>query len=132
MYDFRIQAIKQLLGGKNLVIRANDNMGLTEEAIVYKQNELETQYKIDEQRKSFNNCIQQHLDKKAQELRYDNMMSARSYSGYDNAFRDEATKLAKWCCDCWIKAGEIEEDVKNGNRDMPTVDEVLAELPLYE
>ena len=132
MFDFRRQAIKQLLGNKNLVIRANDNMGLTEEAIIDKQNELEAQYKIDEQRKAFNNAIENHLDKKAQELRYDNMMSARSYAGYDNPFQDEAIELAKWCGDCWVKAGEIEADVKSGDREMPTIDQLLSELPKYE
>jgi len=76
-------------------------------------------------------AIQNHLDKKAQELRYDNMMSARSYAGYTNAFQAEATALASWASDCWVVAGQIEADVQAGNRPMPTVDEVIAELPVY-
>ena len=76
-------------------------------------------------------AIQKHLDKQAQALRYDNMMSARSYAGYTNPFQAEAQKLAEWCANCWAKAGEIEADVEAGNRPMPTVDEVLAELPVY-
>lgn len=80
----------------------------------------------------FNNATQSHLDTKAKEFRYDNMMSARSYAGYTNQFQVEAQKLAVWASDCWVKAGEIEAEVQAGNRDMPTIDEVLAELPIYE
>ena len=82
--------------------------------------------------KAFNNAIQTHLDNKAKEFRYDNMMSARSYAGYENPFQAEAQNLAVWASNCWVKAGDIEDDVQLGNRDMPTVDEVLNELPLFE
>jgi len=81
---------------------------------------------------AFNNAIQTHLDTKAKEFRYDNIMSARSYAGYDNQFQEEAQKLAVWASNCWVKAGEIDADVKAGNRDIPTIDEVLDELPSYE
>ena len=80
---------------------------------------------------AINNAIQNHLDTKAQEFRYDNMMSARSYAGYANPFQAEAQALATWCADCWATAGTIQADVEAGNRDMPTVDEVLSELPVY-
>jgi len=78
------------------------------------------------------NAISKHLDEQAQALRYDNMMSARSYAGYANPFQDEATKLAQWASDCWVKAGQIEADVKAGNIPMPTVDEAIAMLPVYQ
>ena len=78
-----------------------------------------------------NNAIQSHLDAKAQEFRYDNMASARSYTGFDNVFKTECIALATWGSDCWVKAGQIEQDVLAGNRDMPTIDIVLAEMPAY-
>ena len=84
-----------------------------------------------QQAKDINNAIQKHLDTKAQEFRYDNMMSARSYTGYTNAFQTEAQALATWASECWVVAGQIEADVQSGARAMPTVDEVLAELPVY-
>ena len=86
---------------------------------------------LEQQVQVINNAIQNHLDTKAQEFRYDNMMSARSYAGYANPFQTEAQALATWCADCWAKAGQIENDVEAGNRPMPTVDEVLSELPVY-
>jgi hypothetical protein len=100
---------------------------IIDEALV-KQNE----YFVEDSRDAMNKAIQQHLDNKAKELRYDNMMSTRSYTGYENPYQDEAQKLAVWCSDCWAKAGEIEADVLAGNREMPTVDELIAELPVYE
>ena len=84
-----------------------------------------------EQANIINVAIQNHLDTKAQEFRYDNMMSARSYAGYTNQFQTEATALAQWASECWVVAGQIEADVQAGVRTMPTVDEVLAELPVY-
>lgn len=79
-----------------------------------------------------NNAIQQMLDTKAQEYRYDNMMSVRSYVGYVNPFQEEAQGMAIWASNCWVKAGQIEDEVLAGTRPMPTVDEVLAEMPIYE
>lgn len=97
------------------------------DAALQKQSELYKKATQD----AISKAIQQHLDAKAQELRYDNMMSARSYAGYTNPFQTEAQALATWCADCWAKAGQIEADVEAGNRPMPTAEEVISELPTY-
>jgi hypothetical protein len=78
-----------------------------------------------------NSAIQNLLDTTAQTYRYDNMMSARSYTGYVNPFQIEAQSLAVWASSCWVKAGEIEADVLAGIRPIPTADELLAEMPIY-
>jgi hypothetical protein len=79
----------------------------------------------------FSSTIQNLLDSKAQEHRYDNMMSVRSYAGYENPFQEEAQSLAVWASNCWVKAGEIEAEVSSGNIEVPTVEEVLAQMPVY-
>lgn len=71
-------------------------------------------------------AIQKMLDDKAKELRYDNMMSARSYAGFENPFQREAQALAVWCASCWKKAGELEAAGV-----VYTVEEVLSEMPEY-
>lgn len=71
-------------------------------------------------------AIQNMLDTKAQSLRYDNMMSARSYAGFTNPFKAEAQALSVWCANCWIKAGELE-----ALGTPMTVEEVLAQMPIY-
>jgi len=83
------------------------------------------------QAKDINNAIQNHLDTTAQSLRYDNINAIGKYVGYENDFRAEAEKLGAWASSCWKVAGQIEADVQSGVRVMPTVDEVLAELPVY-
>ncbi|MCW8932177.1 MAG: hypothetical protein OQL19_18330 [Gammaproteobacteria bacterium] len=86
---------------------------------------------IEQSKAEINNAIQNLLDTTAQSLRYDNMMSVRSYAGYVNPFQEEAQTLAVWASECWVVAGQIEADVIAGTRPMPTVDEVLSELPTY-
>lgn len=71
-------------------------------------------------------AIQSMLDTKARELRYDNMMSARSYAGYANPFQVETQALATWCAECWIKAGELESSGV-----VYTVEEVIKQMPIY-
>jgi hypothetical protein len=83
------------------------------------------------QQKEFDEAIQNHLDAKAQSLRYDNINAIGKYVGYANDFQAEAEKLGAWASSCWKVAGDIEADVLAGNRPMPTVDEVLSELPAF-
>jgi len=74
-------------------------------------------------------AVQKHLDDRAKYYRYDDMKSARSYAGFVNAFQAEATKLGQWASECWVYAGQVEQDVVNGVRAMPTPEELVAELP---
>ena len=76
--------------------------------------------------------IGDRLDSEAMRHRYDDMKSVRSYTGFENVFQTEAIALATWGSSCWEKAGLIEYEVQHGIRPMPTVAEVLAELPVYE
>jgi hypothetical protein len=77
-------------------------------------------------------AIQKLLDTTAQSYRYDNIMSARSYAGYANQFQEEAKTLAEWSSNCWVKAGEIEAEIKAGSIAIPSVDELLTEIPTYK
>jgi len=86
---------------------------------------------LEDQKNAISNAIQDLLDEKAQSLRYDNMMSARSYAGYTNQFQTEAQSLAVWGANCWAVAGQIESDVTAGTRAFPTVEQVLLEMPAY-
>lgn len=74
-------------------------------------------------------ALNNYLNSVAQSLRYDDMKSVRSYTGFVNAYQEEAIALAQWSADCWIKAGQIEQEVLAGTRGMPTLAEVIAELP---
>lgn len=134
-----IQAIKALrpnaqwnLIGTEIVWNDKEQSEPSKEEIEKKIKELETQAKIDAEQTAFNNAIQTHLDTKAQSLRYDNINSIGKYVGYENDFRTEAEKLGAWASSCWKVVGNIEVAVNDGIREMPTVEEVITELPLYE
>jgi len=84
--------------------------------------------------------IQKMLDEKAQEFRYDNMISARALAGIpltgsdtatEIAMHDEAISLAQWYLVCWGKASDIEQDVINSVIPRPTVQEVIDQMPAY-
>ena len=75
--------------------------------------------------------VQEFVDNKAREYRYDNMMSARSWAGYVNDFQMEAISLAEWCSQCRIKASQIEQDTINGNIDFPNKNLLLSMMPIY-
>lgn len=78
------------------------------------------------------NAIQSMLDDKAKAKGYDNIVSACSYAGYDNPFRAEGEAYGLWRALCWSKAYEILEAVETGIRPMPTISEVLEEMPALE
>ncbi|HET8686968.1 MAG TPA: hypothetical protein VFM18_09935 [Methanosarcina sp.] len=87
---------------------------------------------LQEQKDAISNAIQSMLDTKAQSLRYDSILSARSYAGYVNPFQTEALKLADWAANCWATAGSIEAQVNAGTMLMPTVDQALTMMPIYQ
>jgi len=75
--------------------------------------------------------IAKHLDSKAQSFGFDDIKSARTYTGFNNHFKPIAIKLAKWSADVWFKAEQIKQEVAKGKREMPTVEELLNELPKF-
>jgi len=84
--------------------------------------------------------IQLVLDAKAKEFRYDDMLSARAIGGLtlvggenaeEVAIHTQAVSLARWYLACWGKATQIEQDVINLVITRPTVQEVIAQLPVY-
>lgn len=80
---------------------------------------------------AMSDAIQNLLDSQAQVYRYDNMMSVRSYTGYANPFQTESLNLADWASNCWATAGQIEYDVMNGLRPIPSIEGLLAEMPVF-
>lgn len=79
---------------------------------------------------TYEQAIQQHLDTTAQSRGYDNMMSACSYAaGTHPKFSVEGRDCLAWRSSVWEKSYEILTAVKNKTRPLPTIEEVIAELP---
>lgn len=80
----------------------------------------------------FTNIVQDYLDSKAQERNYDNIHTACTYiNSSDPVFASEASALLLWRDKVWRECYSILDDVKAGRRHIPSVSELLAELPSF-
>ena len=78
-------------------------------------------------------AVQRHLDAKAQELGYDSCLSVCSYVDTGVVkFDTEGTAFRSWRSAVWAKCYEILDAVKAGDRQIPSEDELIAELPALE
>ncbi|SKA30956.1 hypothetical protein SAMN05428963_11390 [Consotaella salsifontis] len=81
----------------------------------------------------YSRAVQAHLDAKARERRYDSIQAAVTYRGDPNAqFAAEAEALIAWRSAVWTYATAQLAAVEAGEREQPTVEAFLAELPVFE
>lgn len=84
----------------------------------------------EEQRAAFTDAIQRRLDSFARTRGYDNIISAASYATSTNAtYRLEGQYCVRARDDTWAAAYAILADVMAGVRTMPSIEEVMDELP---
>ena len=84
----------------------------------------------EEQLEAFTAAIQAHLDAFARTRNYDGIMSAATYATSTvPKFRTEGQYAVEARDLTWAKGYEIMDAVLSGARPMPTLDEVIAELP---
>lgn len=74
-------------------------------------------------------AVQAMLDAAAKAKRYDDIRSAALRAGYPGPFQAEGIAFAQWMDACWSKCYEVLAAVNAGERDEPTVDELLDEMP---
>lgn len=80
--------------------------------------------------KQLTDAVQRVLDNKAQELNYDNCLSVCSYIDTGVArFDAEGKAFRAWRSAVWAKGYEILAEVQAGKREIPTEQELIAELP---
>lgn len=76
--------------------------------------------------------VQDMLDAKARERAYDSVLSAVTYVNSSTPkFAAEGRALLDWRDVCWAKCYEIMGAVQSGARAMPTLPQVLAEMPAF-
>ena len=85
---------------------------------------------VEEIQKQLTDGVQAHMDKKAQERGYDNIHTACSYVySTDEIFAREGKACLEWRDKVWRKCYDILALVLAGEREIPTLDELVAELP---
>lgn len=84
----------------------------------------------DEMKKLYIEAVQNRLDSFAQSKGYDGIMSACTYVASSIAsFANEAQRCVLLRDETWNACYKILTDIEQGKRTIPTIDEMLAELP---
>jgi len=85
---------------------------------------------IEDKTARFEKAVQAHLDDTAKVSGYDNILSACSYAGHTNPYQTEGQSFLSWrgavWSYCYIQIGLV----MIGSRSEPSVEELIAELPL--
>lgn len=83
--------------------------------------------------KALATMLQKHMEEHAQADGYDNLLSACSYAAQPvgSPFQAKGAAYVAWRSAVWMKSFEIEEQVKTGQRPMPTEAEALALMPPF-
>ncbi len=81
--------------------------------------------------KALTDKVQTHMDKEAQKLGYDNLISACSYAAGTtaNKYKTEGLSFLNWRSNVWDYCFTLMTDVQAGTIPMPTEAELIAWLP---
>lgn len=111
--------------------RKMDELGALPENALFVAPEMSQEQREALIQQQLTNTVQQALDTFAQTRGYDGIMSACSYfNSTDPIFRLEADYCIQLRDTTWRMGYQILDQVKSGLRQIPTADELLAELPV--
>lgn len=109
--------------GKSIVIGRDGIPSVIDRPPVTSQQEILT---------SFTAAVQSHLDAAAQRAGYDSIYTAVSYADEPAVpkFQFEGQAFRAWRSLVWAAANTIRAEVEAGTRPVPTIAQLIAELPL--
>lgn len=77
----------------------------------------------------FVSAMESHYDMKARERKYDNRFTCSLRAGYVGPFQAEGKAFAQWMDTCNVYGYDQVALVLSGQRTIPTVEEIIYELP---
>jgi len=107
---------------------ANPQEGYAEEFLP--DDDAELQPTINDIAKQFEDAIQSHLDAEAQAKNYDNINTACSYAAAPNPFQLESLSFVTWRGNVWAYCYQELAKVQSGERSLPTLEQIISELPV--
>lgn len=77
--------------------------------------------------------VQRYMDDAARALRYDNIKTACTYADEPSVpkFQIEGQALRSWRSQVWAACYAILADVQAGSRNMPSDEDMIADLPAF-
>lgn len=82
--------------------------------------------------KMYEREIEQLLNNTAKIHKYDSIDTACSYASVENPFQEESKLFVAWRGNLWAYCYQIISDVKDKKRTIPSLDELMTELPKFE
>ena len=79
--------------------------------------------------KASERAIQAHINSVVKAKGYDSENSIAKYLVEGNPFYLECKAISLWIGSVWVYSHQVQADVMAGTRTMPTIEELLAELP---
>ena len=74
-------------------------------------------------------AIDAHIDSVAQAKGYDSRITATLRAGYSNPWQAEGIAFGQWMDSVYAYCQQVQVDALAGNRTIPTIEELIAELP---
>ena len=113
----------QRIGNVSYAIGTNDVIK-TYEVVDIPQEEI-----IATTAKAMEDAIENYINETVKTKGYNSQDSIAKYLVSGNPFYDECTAISLWIGSVWVYSHQVQTDVLAGTREMPTVDELLTELP---
>jgi len=125
--------IKKLIIRRGVPVILDEGIELPpQKEIEKKMQELEHEQKITNTKVQLNNYLVEIANDVAKEYGYDNIISARSYTGYPNMYQKECVKIAEWDANNWKILETIQEKVLSGDLVINSKEDLRAQLPEFK
>lgn len=82
--------------------------------------------------KMYEREVEQLLNNTAKTYRYDSIDTACNYASVENPFQEESKLFVAWRGNVWAYCYQILNDVKEKKRAIPSLEELMAELPKFK